>query len=211
MYTQGEVVDMGLNTSYSSLIHKNKPTSISEVYIKDKNTGPIRSITSDLYINACGAWSYFALNSAYTRLNIKDSMIEIPVRPRKRCLFTFHCTSTTHPIPGPGSPLTVDPTGVYFRPEGQGGRFITGVSPHAEEDDPDYDGSLEALDIVDHHLFDEVIWPALFDRVPAFEQIKVTSSWAGYYDYNTFDQVYTHVVIYTYCNRLLLDLLLYFL
>ena len=25
--------------------------------------------------------------------------------------------------------------------------------------------------------------------VPAFEELKVTASWAGFYDYNTLDQV----------------------
>lgn len=29
------------------------------------------------------------------------------------------------------------------------------------------------------------IWPL---RVPAFETLKVQTAWAGYYDYNTFDQ-----------------------
>ena len=29
----------------------------------------------------------------------------------------------------------------------------------------------------------------LLERVPAFEELKVISSWAGFYDYNTLDQV----------------------
>lgn len=53
--------------------------------------------------------------------------------------------------------------------------------------DPDCDDS--ALQSVDHKLFEEVIWPKLYEMVPAFEELKVTASWAGFYDYNTLDQV----------------------
>ena len=41
---------------------------------------------------------------------------------------------------------------------------------------------------VDHALFDEVLWPALAARVPAFEALRPLQSWAGYYELNTFDQ-----------------------
>jgi hypothetical protein len=51
----------------------------------------------------------------------------------------------------------------------------------------------EALRAVDASLFEEVIWPVLYERVPAFQEIKVTSSWAGFYDFNTLDQVSDHL------------------
>jgi glycine/D-amino acid oxidase-like deaminating enzyme len=38
-------------------------------------------------------------------------------------------------------------------------------------------------------MFDDSVWPELYELVPAFEELKVTSSWAGFYDYNTLDQV----------------------
>lgn len=38
-------------------------------------------------------------------------------------------------------------------------------------------------------MFDDSIWPALAELAPAFEELKVTSAWAGFYDYNTLDQV----------------------
>ena len=41
---------------------------------------------------------------------------------------------------------------------------------------------------VDHSQFDELLWPALAARVPAFDAIKPVRSWAGYYEYNTVDQ-----------------------
>ena len=37
-------------------------------------------------------------------------------------------------------------------------------------------------------LFDELIWPALYERVEAFGALKVHASWAGLDEYNTLDQ-----------------------
>ena len=48
-----------------------------------------------------------------------------------------------------------------------------GVSPE-ETADPDCDPSdASILQHVDHGLFEEIIWPALYERVPAFEELKV--------------------------------------
>jgi len=100
--------------------------------------------------------------------------IELPVQARKRCVFYFEC-----PDPVPGCPMVIDPSGAYFRPEGQG--FICGISP-PEQDDP------ECLDFeVQHALFDDVLWPLLAARVPVFEAIRCTHSWAGHYDMNILD------------------------
>ena len=78
------------------------------------------------------------------------------------------------------APLLIDPTGVYVRPEG--GNFLAGAAPPPECDpaDPDF--------AVDDALFDEIIWPGLARRVPAFAELKRLSAWAGHYDYNGFDQ-----------------------
>lgn len=101
--------------------------------------------------------------------------VTLPVRPRKRFVYVFDCRA-----PLQKAPLTIDPSGVYFRPEGA--NYICGVSPE-EAADPDCT-DLE----VEYGLFEEVIWPALAHRVPAFEAIKLVRAWAGHYDYNTLDQ-----------------------
>jgi glycine/D-amino acid oxidase-like deaminating enzyme len=124
------------------------------------------SLPCDVVVNAAGPWAA----SVAGWLGV-----DLPVRARRRCVFVFMC-----PTPIAPCPLVVEPTGVWFRPEGRG--FICGVSPDAGED-PD-DLPLE----VDHRLFDEIVWPTLAARVPAFEALRQTSAWAGYYEYNTFDQ-----------------------
>src|SRR5690606_35498345 len=52
----------------------------------------------------------------------------------------------------------------------------------AGEPDPD-DLPLE----VDHDSFEARLWPALAERIPSLERLKVMSSWAGYYEMNTVD------------------------
>ena len=100
--------------------------------------------------------------------------IEIPVRNKKRMIFSFDCQD-----PVPNCPLMVDPSGFYVRPEGKG--FICGSSPPSDQDPDSSDFE------VDYSFFDEVIWPSLATRVPAFERIRTGRAWAGHYDMNLFD------------------------
>ena len=135
--------------------------------IRAVRLGDGSTLACDTVVNAAGPWA-------------RDSAawlgIDLPVRARPRSVFVFSC-----PTHIDTAPLVIDPSGVYFRPEGQE-RFICGASPDAA-DDPD-DQPLE----VTHGLFDALIWPTLAARVPAFETLRQTGSWAGYYEYNTFDQ-----------------------
>ncbi len=99
---------------------------------------------------------------------------ELPVRPRKRMTYVFDCRADLS-----AAPLTIDTNGVTFRPES--GQYLGIVSPPADRD-PDCD-DLE----LEYDVFEETIWPTLAHRVPAFEAIKLSSAWAGHYDFNTFD------------------------
>ena len=113
----------------------------------------------------------------------------LPVAARKRIVFMFECEEAIGGAAA-NAPLVVLPSGVYFRPESTRdcGRFICGVSP-PEDEDPDFvDYDELAVTASDSALFDEVIWPALYERVPAFGSLRPTSSWAGYYEYNVVDQ-----------------------
>ena len=101
--------------------------------------------------------------------------IALPVEPRRRSVFVFDVREALPPLP-----LTIDPTGTWFRPEG---RFYIGGTTPAEGNDPP-GAPLE----VQHQEWDDMVWPVLAGRVPAFEAAKVVRSWAGYYEYNTFDQ-----------------------
>ncbi|MEX2201746.1 MAG: FAD-binding oxidoreductase [Dongiaceae bacterium] len=100
---------------------------------------------------------------------------DIPIRPRKRLVFVFACREPLERVP-----LTIDPGGVYFRPEGA--TYLCGVSPPAERDPDCTDFE------IDYTLYEETIWPTLAARVPAFEAIRLERAWAGHYDYNLLDQ-----------------------
>ena len=54
---------------------------------------------------------------------------------------------------------------------------------------PWHDGSVDYNDFsMDHTLWEEKAWPALANRVPAFERVKLVNSWVGHYAYNRLDQ-----------------------
>ena len=101
--------------------------------------------------------------------------LDLPVSPRARAVFVFEARD-----PPAALPLVIDPSGVYVRPEGP--LFITGTAPP-----PDRDPETEDL-TVDHRLFEEIIWPTLAHRIPAFEAIRLVRAWAGLYAMNPVDQ-----------------------
>ncbi|HUF06534.1 MAG TPA: FAD-binding oxidoreductase [Candidatus Binatia bacterium] len=101
--------------------------------------------------------------------------VDLPVSPRKRLVYHVEA-----PVSLGAAPLTIDPTGVYFRPEGPA--YITGFSPRGGMADPD------TLDLsADRAPFETIVWPALAHRVPAFDRLRLLDAWAGHYEVNTFD------------------------
>jgi FAD-dependent oxidoreductase domain-containing protein 1 len=129
-----------------------------------------RKIGCGALVNAAGPWA-----GALAAL----AGIALPVEPRKRFVYVIDSREATDALRQ--APLTVDPSGVWFRPEGL--VFLCGKSP-----DADAEPAIGDLDHVDHAFFEQVVWPHLAARVPAFESIKVVNAWAGYYDYNVLDQ-----------------------
>ena len=138
--------------------------------------GSTATLPADYVVVAGGPWS--------ARVTAAAGVAPVPVAPRRRCVFSFSCA--------PGvvrdCPLVVDPSGQYFRREGNStSAFITGASPPAEADPDDWEEHGGGPPEVDHALW-EGLWAGAAARVPHFEGVRATGAWAGYYEYNTVDQ-----------------------
>jgi len=115
-------------------------------------------------VNCTGAWA--------ARL-VKTVGIELPVDPTKRQVFAV---KPEFKFDGP-LPLTVLPSGFYFRSE-TGGLLLMGKSI---KDDPiGFDFSW------DQDRF-ELLWEELYNFAPVFEALKLIKGWAGLYAVNTLD------------------------
>ena len=146
---------------------------VGEVVAVDVEGGSVRSVDladgtkipcGDL-VNAAGPWA---------RAVAAMAGVTLPVEARRRSVFVFEPAT-----PIEDCPLIVDTSGAWFRPEGGG--FIAGIAPEPHADRADL--PLE----VDHGEFEARLWPSLAARVPAFDAIRLTNAWAGYYEMNTFD------------------------
>jgi glycine/D-amino acid oxidase-like deaminating enzyme len=121
--------------------------------------------------------SEWVVNAAGPRAAAVAAMVDVdlPVRPRKRLVYHFDAPVSLGP-----APLTIDPSGTYFRPEGPS--YLAGFSPRDGEVDPD------TLDLAtDRAPFETIVWPALAHRVPAFDRLRLLDTWAGHYEVNTLD------------------------
>ncbi len=166
----------------------------NEIVGMTKNVGDTRieSITLKTgEVVSCGT----VINASGTRaiLTARMAGIEIPVEPRKRMTFIFDAAK---PLDR-DLPLTIDPSGVHMRSEGK--YYMTGGPP-------DDDHAVDYNDFeMDHGIWESKIWPAVANRIPQFEAIKVINAWAGHYDYNVLDQnaiLGPHSVIknFMFCN-----------
>ncbi|XP_069894390.1 FAD-dependent oxidoreductase domain-containing protein 1 [Dipodomys merriami] len=182
LFSQGEVTrfvtsSTSMETSSGEKVNLKR---IYEVHVKMDNSLEYQPVECAIVINAAGAWSGQVAELAGIGMGPPGTLqgIKLPVEPRKRYVYVWHCPQG----PGLETPLVADVSRVYFRREGLGCNYLGGRSP-TEEEEPD-PTNLE----VDHDFFQDKVWPHLAKRVPAFNNLKVQSAWAGFYDYNTFDQ-----------------------
>ncbi|MDF2036658.1 FAD-binding oxidoreductase [Cytobacillus oceanisediminis] len=122
-----------------------------------------REYHAPVVVNCAGAWASILGDKAG---------LPLPVVPLPRQIFQFDIKEPLKNY----LPLTMDPTGVYFRHEGE--KFISG---YAEEIEPGINFKWR------RSAFEEHIWPVLANRIKNFEHAKIERGWSGLYDFNTED------------------------
>ncbi len=172
--------DDGYFDAYAVLMgYKAKARSLGATYIQDE-VGTIKrgahrvsgvqlaargNLKAAYVINCAGAWAADVAQTAG---------VDLPVVPIKRQVFALD----TAVKPADPLPLTVLPSGLYFRSE-TGGLILLGKS--LQEDSVGYDFTW------DDKRFLELLWPELAEFVPAFDRLKLVRGWAGLYAVNTLD------------------------
>ena len=124
-----------------------------------------RDLSSKIVVNCAGAWAARVASMAG---------VTIPVVPVKRQVFALD----TKVKPEGPLPLTVLPSGLYFRTE-TGNLILLGKS--LEEDPVGFDFTW------DEKRFTDLLWPELAEFVPVFDTLKVVRGWAGLYAVNSLD------------------------
>jgi glycine/D-amino acid oxidase-like deaminating enzyme len=122
-------------------------------------------LKSRFVVNCAGAW---AAEIAAT------AGVKLPVVPVKRQVFALD----TAVKPDGELPLTILPSGLYFRTE-TGGLILVGKSMPEDKIGVDFTW--------DDKRFSELLWPELAEFVPAFDRLKLVRGWAGLYAVNTLD------------------------
>lgn len=122
-------------------------------------------LSAKFVVNSAGAWAQKVA---------KTADVDLPIDPVKRQVFVIETNVETEVV----YPLTVFPSGLYLIQE-HDNIFMTGkILP----DDPiGFEFSWNRQVFVDH------LWPELFEYIPAFDRLKVSSGWAGLYAVNRFD------------------------
>uniref|UniRef100_A0A0B7B017 FAD-dependent oxidoreductase domain-containing protein 1 n=1 Tax=Arion vulgaris TaxID=1028688 RepID=A0A0B7B017_9EUPU len=174
-YIQGDVTNFEFENINST--NDIKFRVISAV-IKSKDDQECETKFSGV-INCAGPWAADIAEMAGIGKGDGDLAIPLPIEPRKRSVYVTHCPSG----PSLDCPFVIDPSGLFFRREGFGGHYVCGHVPTSETDEP----PIANFD-TDFNLYEERVLPALTSRVPCFNTSNLKAAWAGYNDYNIFDQ-----------------------
>lgn len=157
--------------------YRRKAIELGAVYIKDRFVeaeieGPKAKaailesglrIEAESFVNAAGAWS---------GLVAERFGMSLPIVPMRR--FEHYFTPAT---PMERLPYVKDLSRLAFRSEGEGfsGGLVNGNEPRGFNFE------------VDHHYWEEVVWPAVAHRFPALEAAKCHRTWSGLYEVNELD------------------------
>jgi glycine/D-amino acid oxidase-like deaminating enzyme len=119
------------------------------------------------------------VNAAGTRAAPVASMagIRVPIEARRRYTYIFEVDD---PLPE-DLPLTIDPSGVHFRSYAAKD-YLVGCPPIGTDNAVDVDDFSFAED-----AWEKKILPVISHRVPHFKSARITDSWMGHYEFNTFD------------------------
>jgi len=123
------------------------------------------TIRAGAVVNCAGAWAAQVAETAG---------VELPIEPVKRQVFALD----TQIKPEGPLPLTVLPSGMYFRTE-TGGLILLGKS--LAEDEVGFSFTW------DRERFMETLWFELAEFVPAWESLRLVRGWAGLYAVNRLD------------------------
>lgn len=176
-FITGEVVGFdgeSQQTIVNGVVRERKRLHIVKVKAQD---GLVYPMTFAMCANCAGAWSRDVARLAGIGSGDGPLSVDLPVEPRKRYVYVIHCPDG----PGLNMPFMVDPSGIFIRREGLAGYYVCGASPTSDlYDELDYS--------MQPNYFHEHVLPILIKRMPSFEHAQVKNAWAGYYDYNHFDQ-----------------------
>ncbi len=121
-------------------------------------------VSAPTVVNCAGAWAAQLARTAG---------VELPIDPVSRQVFVLDpAVKPERPLP-----LTVLPSGLYFRTEGA--NLLLGKS--MDEDAVGFHFNY------DRRRFEERLWPELAAFAPAFDTLKLIRGWAGLYAVNRLD------------------------
>lgn len=156
---------------------RRKAVELGVEYIQDRVTGAETDavkakslrlesgavLRADTFVNAAGAWS-----GDVARL----FGMELPISPLRRFEHYFTAGTPVEPLP-----YVKDVARLAFRSEGKGfsGGLVAGDAARGYNFD------------LDHHYFEEVVWPAVAHRFPPFEAARCHRTWSGLYEQNELD------------------------